>query len=82
MFNAYVVCFSTKRTKVIDDEADYFTSDNRWMTKKQRETLAKRDSELREKRFASRRHQKFTIDFAGRKVQQTVEDNCKTLLTS
>ncbi|XP_057300333.1 activating signal cointegrator 1-like [Hydractinia symbiolongicarpus] len=65
----------TKRTKVIDDEADYFTSDNRWMTKKQREALAKRDAELREKRFASRRHQKFTIDFAGRKVQQTVEDN-------
>ena len=62
---------------MIDDEADYFTADSRWFTKKQKEALEKRDSELREKRFASRLDRKVTLDFAGRKVVDAVEDNCK-----
>jgi len=57
----------TRRTKVLDDEADYF-SDNRWLSKKDRDTLAKREKELREKRHTSRLDKKFTLDFAGRQV--------------
>ena len=68
---------STKRTKVIDDEADYFSMDNRWLSKNQQKSLAKRDKELREKRFASRLDQKFTLDFAGRRIVEAVEENCK-----
>lgn len=57
----------TKRTKVIEDGADYF-SDNKWMKKEEREALVKRDNELREKRNVSQLHKKFTLDFFGRRV--------------
>ena len=72
-----VVFYSTKRTKVIDDEADYFSMDNRWLTKNQQKAIAKRDKELREKRFASRLDRKFTLDFAGRRIVEDVEQSCK-----
>ena len=58
-----------RRTKVIDDECDYFASDtNRWLSKKERDALRKKEDELREKRHGSRREMKVTLDFAGRKV--------------
>jgi len=39
-----------RRTKVIDDECDYFASDtNRWLSKKERDALRKKEDELREK---------------------------------
>ncbi|XP_049634631.1 activating signal cointegrator 1 [Suncus etruscus] len=63
---------SIRRTQVIDDESDYFASDsNQWLSKVERETLQKREEELREFRHASRLSKKITIDFAGRKI---VED--------
>lgn len=58
-----------RRTKVIDDECDYFASDtNRWLSKKERDALRKKEDELREKQHGSRREMKVTLDFAGRKV--------------
>jgi len=65
----------TKRTKVIDDESDYFASDNRWLSNKQRNLLTKKEQDLRDKRFASRLDKKFTIDFAGRKIVESEENN-------
>uniref|UniRef100_A0A2K5IUH1 Activating signal cointegrator 1 n=1 Tax=Colobus angolensis palliatus TaxID=336983 RepID=A0A2K5IUH1_COLAP len=60
---------SIRRTQVIDDESDYFASDsNQWLSKLERETLQKREEELRELRHASRLSKKVTIDFAGRKI--------------
>ncbi|KAM9183200.1 activating signal cointegrator 1 [Dugong dugon] len=60
---------SVRRTQVIDDESDYFASDsNQWLSKIERETLQKRQEELRELRHASRLSKKITIDFAGRKI--------------
>ncbi|KAM6201502.1 activating signal cointegrator 1 [Rhynchocyon petersi] len=60
---------SVRRTQVIDDESDYFASDsNQWLSKLERETLQKREGELRELRHASRLSKKITIDFAGRKI--------------
>ena len=60
---------SARRTKVIDDESDYFASDsNHWLSKKDREALKKKEEKLRERRFASRREMKVTLDFAGRRV--------------
>ncbi|XP_063113028.1 activating signal cointegrator 1 isoform X3 [Cavia porcellus] len=60
---------SIRRTQVIDDESDYFASDsNQWLSKIERETLQKREQELRELRHASRLSKKITIDFAGRKI--------------
>ena len=43
-------------------------TDSKWMSKKDREALQKREEELRSKRHASRRDQKVTLDFAGRRV--------------
>lgn len=58
-----------RRTKVIDDECDYFASDsNRWLSKKEKDALRKKEEELREKRHGSRRQMKITLDFAGRRV--------------
>lgn len=57
-----------RRTKVIDDECDYFASDNKWLSKKERDALRKKEEELREKRHGSRRQMKVTLDFAGRKI--------------
>ena len=60
---------SVRRTKVIDDESDYFTTDgNQWLSKKEREALKEKEEMLRQKRHGSRRGVKVTIDFAGRKV--------------
>jgi len=62
---------SAKRTRVIDDESDYFATDsNQWLTSKQREALRSKEAEVRAKRHASRRDRgrQVTLDFAGRRV--------------
>ncbi|NXO29102.1 TRIP4 protein, partial [Cisticola juncidis] len=60
---------SVRRTQVIDDESDYFSTDsNQWLSKQERELLQKREQELRELRHASRLARKITIDFAGRQI--------------
>lgn len=60
---------SAQRTKVIDDQADYFATDsNRWLTKRERELLTKKAKELHEEKCKSRRDRKVTLDIAGRRV--------------
>jgi len=61
-----------KRTRVIDDENDYFAVDsNKWLTPEQREALKKKKEELHNEKHKSRLDRRMTFDFAGRKV---VED--------
>ena len=58
---------SEKRTKVIDDESDYFAVDAyKWMTPEQKSKLKEREAELREKRHGSRLDRKIDFDFAGK----------------
>jgi len=65
---------SAKRTRVIDDECDYFsTNSTKWMSSKERQVLQKKEQELLEKRHESRRNKKVTLDFAGRKVIEVDE---------
>ncbi|KAJ8417954.1 hypothetical protein AAFF_G00227970 [Aldrovandia affinis] len=60
---------SVRRTQVLDDESDYFSSDsNQWLSPVERESIRQREAELRELRHASRRDRKITLDFAGRQV--------------
>lgn len=60
---------SVKRTQVLDDDLDYFSTDsNQWLSNSDRQKLQKREEELRGKRHASRLDRKVTLDFAGRKV--------------
>ncbi|CAH2273433.1 activating signal cointegrator 1 isoform X1 [Pelobates cultripes] len=66
---------SIRRTHVIDDESDYFSTDsNQWLSQAEREALRKKEQELLELRHASRLSRKITIDFAGRKVLEE-DDN-------
>ncbi|KAK7073108.1 Activating signal cointegrator 1 [Halocaridina rubra] len=63
---------SEKRTKVYDDESDYFSSNSRWLSHDQKMKLAKREEELRNKKY-DRSNQSVTIDLLGRKV--VMEEN-------
>ncbi len=73
-FYSYSI-FSARRTQVIDDESDYFSTDsNRWLSQKERDMLRKREEELRSKRFASKKDRKITLDFAGRQVIEEHSD--------
>ncbi|XP_050401379.1 activating signal cointegrator 1 [Patella vulgata] len=71
---------SVKRTKVLDDECDYFATDsNKWLNPEDRQKLKEREEELRSERHASRRDRKITFDFAGRKVIDAEKDNSKNM---
>ncbi|XP_063229432.1 activating signal cointegrator 1 [Bacillus rossius redtenbacheri] len=59
---------SERRTRVIDDESDYFAANSVWLTKAEREKLQEKEAESRAKRHASQRNKKITLDFAGRQV--------------
>lgn len=59
---------SEKRTTVIDDESDYFRTNSVWLSDVERAKLKKIEEQMHEKKHASRREQKVTIDFAGRQV--------------
>ncbi|XP_076880252.1 activating signal cointegrator 1 isoform X3 [Brachyhypopomus gauderio] len=64
-----------RRTQVLDDESDYFASDtNQWLSPGERETIRKREAELRELRHTSRKDRKITLDFAGRQVLEEDEN--------
>ena len=60
--------FSVRRTKVIDDESDYFATDSKWLSKKERKILKDKEDKLQQLKHGSRRDKKITLDFAGRKV--------------
>ena len=60
---------------MIDDESDYFSVDDRWLSKADKEKLKKREEELRAQRHTSRKDRKITLDFAGRKVVEVSESN-------
>ncbi|XP_028416961.1 activating signal cointegrator 1-like [Dendronephthya gigantea] len=59
---------SVRRTKVIDDESDYFASDSKWLSKKERKILKEKEDKLQKLKHGSRRDKKVTLDFAGRKI--------------
>lgn len=70
-FFLFTVCSnsSVRRTQVLDDESDYFaTESNQWLSPSERDKLRKKEEELRELRYASRKDRKITLDFAGRQV--------------
>lgn len=59
---------SEKRTTVIDDESDYFRTNSVWLSDEERAKLKKIEDKMNEKKHASRREQKVTIDFTGRQI--------------
>lgn len=61
---------SEKRTKVIDDELDYFEENSVWHSDEQRLEFERLRKELHEQKHASRANRKVKIDFAGREVNE------------
>lgn len=59
---------SAQRTKVIDDESDYYQSNSVWLSKSEREKLKKREDEIQAQKHKSRLDRKVTLDFAGREI--------------
>lgn len=64
---------SEKRTTVIDDESDYFKTNSVWLSDSERKKLERLESELRERKHASRLTRKITLDFAGRQIVEEPE---------
>lgn len=60
--------YSSQRTKVIDDESDYYQSNSVWLSKTEKERLKKREDEIQAQKHRSRLDRKVTLDFAGREV--------------
>lgn len=56
---------STRRTKVIDDESDYYQSHSAWLSAAEREKLQKEEAEALARKHASRLDKRITIDFMG-----------------
>lgn len=68
---------SEKRTTVIDDESDYFTSNSVWLSDGERKKIKRLEAEFNERKHASRLSRKVTLDFGGRQIieepQLTIE---------
>ncbi|XP_067931786.1 activating signal cointegrator 1-like [Watersipora subatra] len=66
---------SVRRTKVIDDESDYFATDSRWISPEERERLQRKKDAIQSKKHASRRQERtITFDFAGRQLVDSAFD--------
>ena len=63
------------RSKVLDDESDYFQN-TRWLSKDEKEVVHKKADERADAMHQSRLKSKVTLDFAGRKI---VEDTSSAL---
>ncbi|KYM86106.1 Activating signal cointegrator 1 [Atta colombica] len=59
---------SARRTKVIDDESDYYQSNSIWLSHEERKKLQKQEEEELARKHASRLDRKVAIDFMGRVI--------------
>ncbi|XP_026463973.1 activating signal cointegrator 1 [Ctenocephalides felis] len=62
---------SEQRTRVIDDESDYFNSTSVWLTKSEKAQIEKFAKEMHEKKHKSRANKSIILDFAGRTVTES-----------
>lgn len=68
-----VLINSTQRTKIIDDEHDWYDTNNRWASKKEREKSAKKLAKDHEAKYGSRLGARtITLDLLG---QQAIEEH-------
>jgi hypothetical protein len=57
---------SVRRTKVIDDQADYFAVENPWLSEEEKAVLKERKQTYIDAKNRLKRKVKVTIDFAGK----------------
>lgn len=58
--------YSARRTKVIDDESDYYQSNSIWLSHDERKKLQKQEEEVLARKHVSRLDKKVIMDFMGR----------------
>ncbi|XP_061384314.1 activating signal cointegrator 1 [Danaus plexippus] len=63
---------SERRTRVTDDDSDYFSANSVWLSSTERDKLQAYQKTLHENKHASRLNKKMTFDFAGRQI---IEEN-------
>jgi hypothetical protein len=63
---------SARRTRVIDDQSDYFASENPWLSEEEKAHIEKKQEAYREAKNRLTRRTKVTIDFAGNSQQLCV----------
>lgn len=66
--NYKFICFSARRTKVIDDQSDYFQSNSTWLSTSEREKLQKQETEAHALKHMSRLDRRVVMDLTGREV--------------
>ncbi|XP_053614310.1 activating signal cointegrator 1 isoform X2 [Plodia interpunctella] len=59
---------SERRTRVTDDDSDYFNTNSVWLNSTERQDLQRYQQDLHDKKHASRLSKKMTFDFAGRQI--------------
>ncbi|CAH1397362.1 unnamed protein product [Nezara viridula] len=65
---------SEARTRVIDDESDYFSTNSVWLTKEMKEELRKKEERLQELKHS--RNRSLILDFTGRRL---IDDDFRKL---
>ena len=64
---------SEEGSKVLDDQADYYSS-TAWLSEEEQRALAEREARRQERMSTQRRNVRVTIDITGRKVVEVEED--------
>ncbi|KAL8153593.1 hypothetical protein V2J09_011353 [Rumex salicifolius] len=65
---------SAARTKVIDDQSDYYDEGNKWLSMEEKELLKKKQEDLKEAEEAKRKKVVVAFDLVGRKVMFNEDD--------
>lgn len=71
---------SEKRTRVIDDESDYFSTDSVWLSPQERERLKQREEEQKARRYRSRREQPLTLDIIGCRLVESSDSQADDVI--
>ncbi|KAK6639825.1 hypothetical protein RUM43_008100 [Polyplax serrata] len=66
---------TAQRSKVIDDESDYFSSTSSWLTKDERDRLQKKEEEAHAKKHVPRSERKYGFNLLEQKVIEEAVDS-------
>ncbi|XP_075981685.1 activating signal cointegrator 1 [Anticarsia gemmatalis] len=74
---------SERRTRVTDDDSDYFNAGSVWLNAKEQEKLDKYQQQLHDKKHGSRLNKKMTFDFGGRQIieEKTIAEPDEELIS-
>ena len=68
---------SAQRTKIYDDQSDFFNTGGAWLNEAERKKLIEKQAKIYDERFGARRHRKVALDFAGRQIVDVAPEMTK-----